>query len=304
MVGTPTMAALPITEEAGVILAASVIQQKDFSHCRYTLTADMPESYDAGVNAWLLEQYPDAKTLALIGIDDESGHVAVARLNKTVPALRPALTVVSVDYYARGATDFTALATKIASLNPDVLMDGNVQGGSFLGLQLKALHQAGYKGAFLVNSTLIPKEIIDACGDSKIVEGLYGIVPADFNPNPNELVKEFKEAYVKKYGVWDAISYTFTNQFYLLVNAIKKANSLERDDVMKAVEKLKFETLMGEVIMVKRPDLGSDRYCAGVIPFDMGVMKNGQLVWKASISAKEILPRLPKLFGYEGQWGW
>jgi hypothetical protein len=36
----------------------------------------------------------------------------------------------------------------------------------------------------------------------------------------------------------------------------------------------------------------------------MGVMKNGQLVWKASISAKEILPRLPKLFGYEGQWGW
>ena len=110
--------------------------------------------------------------------------------------------------------------------------------------------------------------------------------------------------YIKKYGKWDSISYTFTNQFYLLVNAIQKANSLDRDEVMKAVEKLKFNTLMGQVIMVKRPDIGVHRYCSGVITLDIGEIKNGQLVWKASFPQEKVLKGLPLRYGHEGQWGW
>jgi len=73
---------------------------------------------------------------------------------------------------------------------------------------------------------------------------------------------------------------------------------------MKSVEKLKFDTLMGQVIMVKRPDIGVDRYCSGVITLDIGEIRNGKLVWKTSFPQEKVLKTLPLRYGFKGQWGW
>jgi len=84
--------------------------------------------------------------------------------------------------------------------------------------------------------------------------------------------------------------------------AIKAANSLNVDDVMKGFEKLEFSTLMGQVKMIKRPDLGINRYFSGISPLDMGYIKNGELVWDSQLQADDLLQCLETVLGHKGEW--
>jgi len=71
---------------------------------------------------------------------------------------------------------------------------------------------------------------------------------------------------------------------------------------MAALSGLEFDCLEGHNIMIKRPDIGSNRYCDAAVEMHFGVIRNGNLIWDGSIPATEVIPLLEKFYGYAGQW--
>lgn len=140
--GAPSEAIAPVIGEAGVLTlnggGSSPGQlSKDFLWQNRMLYAEDP---NAGALAWIHQQYPDAKNLALIGTMENG----VGTFNETAPANWAALTggtVVAAEQHDVGATDFKALASKIKAANPDVIMSFSF--GDDVGYQVKALREAG-----------------------------------------------------------------------------------------------------------------------------------------------------------------
>lgn len=99
------------------------------------------------------------------------------------------------------ATDYSALATKITSLNPDTVYYGAVA-SSHPGLILKALHSAGWKGQFFGPDGLAQQSFIQESGSD--AEGSFitfgGLPPAELaNASPEG--RAWYDDYVKTFGL-------------------------------------------------------------------------------------------------------
>ena len=67
------------------------------------------------------------------------------------------------------------------------------------------------------------------------------------------------------------------------------------------MEGLEYDTPQGYCILVKRPDMGADRYCDTVADVIIGQIQNGELVYVDTLSAAESLAANETVFG-GGSW--
>ena len=99
------------------------------------------------------------------------------------------------------ATDYSAVATKIANLKPDTVYYGAVA-SSHPGLILKALHSAGWKGQFFAPDGLAQASFIKEAGSD--AEGTFvtfgGLPPAELAKASPE-GKAWYDDYVKTFGL-------------------------------------------------------------------------------------------------------
>ncbi|MEW6274080.1 MAG: ABC transporter substrate-binding protein [Bacillota bacterium] len=136
--------------------------------------------------------------------------------------------VLAFEAYAQGDTDFSAVLTKIAKLNPDILyLPDYYQKVSLIGKQAR---EKGIKAIFLGGDGWDSKDL-----DFATMEGGYHTnhySASDPRPEVKKWVEQYKQKYNETPDALATLCYDATN---LLLNAIKTANS---DDTAKIKDAL------------------------------------------------------------------
>jgi len=293
-----TMAVIAVTEPEKVTLMADCTTDKFLeSPNHYTFrTGESPPCHLANM-LFIQRTYPNAKIVAIMAPDDEAGH---AYVDMDSPRLEQLLGVTVLDpiYYTRGTTDFTSPATKMTTVNPDLVLLLGGEAGTDYGLIAKALYVAGYEGQ-VIQWEVLDAEAVKSVATDEMLEGLTSRLPPDLALEPNPLVLAFKQEWLKG-EEWTQLEFGFTGAFYAFIAAVQKADSLDSDDIWQAMQGLEFESLEGHSIMIKRPDLGIDRFCDCTVPLQFGRVINEELVWKGEVTAEEVIAAVKKVYG--GVW--
>ncbi len=181
------------------------------------------------------------KTVALI---NEDTLFPKATVQGTIElAKKRGLQVVFVEAYPKGNTDFSALLTKVRAANPDVLGAATYFDDAVaITRQMKELNVNPRIYAVTVGGDL-PK-FYELLG--KNAEYVYGA--SQWEPElPYPGAREFAEAYHKEFAGAD-LSYHSAGGYagcQILVEAIKRAGSLDGEKIRNEIVKLRIDTVYG-----------------------------------------------------------
>lgn len=129
--------------------------------------------------------------------------------------------VVAVESYMPKTQDFSAIITKVKSLNPDIIVMGSVYGE--VGAFVKQAHSVGYEPKIAGPTPLLSKSLVDLAGND--AEGIYTI--GSFSTSledskVNDFVEKYKKEYDEDASSFAAYSYDATN---ILLEAIEKVGN-------------------------------------------------------------------------------
>jgi branched-chain amino acid transport system substrate-binding protein len=292
----PVIAAFPVTEKAGALMLAGASTDKHLMPpSRYTFRSAEGPLAKAVKFKFVRDHFPNAKTIVLTEQDDEAGKADGRRVAKIAPYYN--FKLLDTLYYPRGSKDFTSIATKIKSINPDIVVFAATEAGTAIGLQIKALRIAGYTGGVAKTEELNMKELKSVASNEQL-EGLIGKVGPDLDPNVSQLFKDFKKNFIAEYGEWPTIYYGFLSALHMFKAAVEKADSLEVEDIAKAIEGgLEWETFSGGFMNIKRQDIGINRMAGCIAGASFGVVTNGKHVYEKSYSIQEVYRAASKVYG-------
>ncbi|MBE1552964.1 branched-chain amino acid ABC transporter substrate-binding protein [Sporosarcina limicola] len=131
--------------------------------------------------------------------------------------------------------DFGSLMTKLKSLNPD----GTYFTGYYAaaGLMVKQFKEKSVPGLFMVGDGSYSPDVIKIAGTEYASDLLVTATPtANFIPGAEDFVKDYKSKYDTDPGPFSALSYNSVN---LLVDALSRANSTDKDALRKALKETK-----------------------------------------------------------------
>ncbi|MBI2247291.1 MAG: amino acid ABC transporter substrate-binding protein [Armatimonadetes bacterium] len=168
------------------------------------------------------------KTFAIISQDDPFTLGVMNRMRFLLSGYGK-LTLVLNEIYATDLTDFSAIATKVAALNPDLIVGGTVLEDS-VG-QIRAYREAGYqpRGAFFTTGPSLPKPFREGVG--RATEAVFASM--SWFPEAKEYQnEEFVATYIKKFGgSSEDIEEDSANAFtvgQVLLQAVEKIKSIDR----------------------------------------------------------------------------
>ncbi|MGA2465300.1 MAG: ABC transporter substrate-binding protein [Thermodesulfobacteriota bacterium] len=221
---------------------------------------------------FLKEKYPNAKRMAILGPNDETGYEVTGFNLKAHEAVGHE--IVFRDYFERGTVDFMPVLNKIFALKPDVLnLDGSNPGDC--GLIVKQARQMGFKGLIIKVGGPGTPEMLKVAG-KELMEGFIYYSP--INPDDPK-IQEINKKYNAKFP---PPMNGFTPQFYdgtlWLFEAIKKAGTLtDTEKVKAALESLSFDGVYtGRMSWTGKEAYGIDHQVK--FPFYVMVVKDGKEV--------------------------
>ncbi len=198
-----------------------------------------------------------AKTKAVrwttIGPDYAFGHQSWEYFQKYLKQLNPkAQFMKTVAFPKVGTEDYTPYITSIMAANPDGVFI-SLWSGDLINF-VKQARKMGFfdKGYTILMSLGAATEVLYALKD-QMPTGIWVGTRYWFLANNSPVNKHFVEAYKKKYGVYP--SYNAQNAYaavYALKYAIEKAQSTDKEKVIKALEGLAFEAPAGKIYI--RPE--------------------------------------------------
>jgi branched-chain amino acid transport system substrate-binding protein len=222
----------PITEDNKVITFHSCQSPK-------SLGPDRPFAFRAvpliGENVppmfrWIKEKYPNVKKMAVLSPNDETGWTVNAEYMYV--GKKFGFETVAEDYFQRNTNDFYPVLTRILKNQPDLLaMSG---GTGDIGLILKQARQMGYKGLAYSSAAHDPDKLCKVAG-KEFAEG-YLHSALTIMPGP---IKKWHDEYVARWGEWSDVSILGT-ALDIIVQGIKKADSLDTTKVRKAIETMNY----------------------------------------------------------------
>ena len=184
---------------------------------------------------------------------------------------------VANEYFKRGATDYYPVATRIVATKPD-LIDFGATAGRDQGLLAKALRELGYKGLITVHYAN-PAAFSQIAG-AENAEGV--LFPNSVAEPQTPGQQEIHDWYVKKYGPdINGMFYDNADPLFMLVEAVKKANSFDPVKVAEAFRNLQWDSIFGPMYMGMESLYGIK--CSACRPIPTGVFKNGKLTHLATI---------------------
>jgi branched-chain amino acid transport system substrate-binding protein len=209
---------------------------------------------------YILKTYPNAKTIA-IAAPDLGYEGMIAALEKDAQAR--GMSVIFVEKWAWGTTDFVPTFTRVLNSKPDIIV-AMVSGQAMD--QLMAARQLGFKGIFVSNSPLGADIFVNVVRDPVWLTDV--LVNSPDIEVPNAAIKELMGRWAKKYPndpfVSDAIhAYDMP---WILAQAMVKAQSIEPAAVLAALETM---TTLGDVMTNFGPGHmgGMERYGVNRILF-------------------------------------
>lgn len=294
----PVVGELPVTEANKILVFAGAVTEKYIEPAnRYTLRF----TGHSGLNwVYLSKHYPNVRSMASYTIDDETGHYTQETQTKCAKAF--GLKIMDPVFFPRPTVDFAPFATKIKSMNPDLVSTWGSSAGTQLGLQYKALYEAGWRG--VKSSSVYKEDEVSAVCPNEAVEGLMILYqdPSKL-PRPPAPAIALREAYLKKYGKWDPTGVSWCTPWNAFIAALKKADSVDPEEIKAAMAGLEFVGMDGNMKMIRRPDQGTDRYCDVMKEQHVGIIKGGKIAYGDTVSIEEAKKFIEKVYGFAGKWG-
>jgi len=290
-----TDAWLPVTEENKVVVVATSPSPALLSpDLKYTFQASSLHTNPPSVWGWFTENFPDMKTVGAFFSDDMKGHAEATHLEHLCEAFGQEL--LGIEFYPPDTTDFSAFATKLATLNPDVYTTcagGPVQDA----LGCKFLREAGWEGQIFFYVALSP-EAMGKVIPLENVEGAMAVMVGTELPSPTPIAKELRDVYTTKYGEWTNPVILHVNNWYCLIAALQKAQSIDPDAVAAVIGSgLEFDSPQAPAMMISRPDMGNDRTVDALFEAYMARFEGGKAVHIDTITFDDALKYVVKSRG-------
>ena len=230
-----------------------------------------------------------ARTGLFITYDNEQARVQAAQYGAAMElaGLKPLEPI----FFLSDTVDFGPLATKIKSMNPDMVELGGAGGSAAVEI-ITSLFDAGWKGKISPSSvnTVQMDNMVKKVGDYvEGIEMLYfdprGIPTVQNNP---EMV-EWLDRYKQEYGEFNETGCAWVAGYFVLRDAINKTQSLDVDVLKKYLENMPtgVMTLTGYTQLFARPDLGNTRTVDGAPGHGIGIVKNGKMVFLKQVTVKD-----------------
>jgi len=253
-ISSPTsMAASQVTGEEKVpqIMVASTAARITLQGNPYIFRSAVPDvKLTADLADFVAEKFPKMKRFAAIYVNDDFGRGGVEGFKKA--AARHGIQVVVEEKYTRGDVDYTAQITKIRASSPDAILDwSRYHEGALIA---KALKQAGVTiPVFGADGNAHPK-YLELGGDA--VNGYYYAThfsPATSSHLPvgRKLVEKMRARYQKDADYTHAEAY---DAALVVVDAIKRAGSLDREKIRAAMAATDMEGSRGRIRFDKNGD--------------------------------------------------
>jgi len=249
---------LPITEENKVIAMSPthnyfVALDPKFN---YSFEPTCVNGTSSTMIGWICTRHPElAKTIVVAFPDNQMGHMIAGDVQAGWKAFNATINCI---YYPTDTQDLSSLGTKVATTNPSVFEA--VGGGNSDLLAIKAAYQAGYRGQMFA-STINPATVMAQTVPEEALNGMIcGAYPTEFEPALTQKAIDFKAGWIAKYGKWEDPDIAITSSYDCLKTAIQKTGSLDTTVLAAAIGNgLQFETAVGTIQMVSRPDFGNSR---------------------------------------------
>ncbi|MFH1125284.1 MAG: ABC transporter substrate-binding protein [Pseudomonadota bacterium] len=241
--------------------------------------------------------FPNAKTAVFISPNDEGGKARAAEEKRVAEA--NGVKVLDTLFHPRDAVDFTALAVKAKSLNPDIMDYPGADSGTQFGLTLKAVYAAGFRNNAHLSAIAPKLDEVMQVASVEALEGLLCNIKATELPDPPPMLKKFKDDFTKTYGKWSEAAFPWIPAWPALLEAFKKADSVDPTTVADyiASKGLFWDRVDSKARMVRRPDLGNTKYCDSVAEVLYGQIKKGKIVHVATVSLDESVAACEKVNG-------
>ncbi|WP_353432055.1 branched-chain amino acid ABC transporter substrate-binding protein [Polynucleobacter sp. MWH-UH23A] len=190
-----------------------------------------------------------AKTVAIIDDSTQYGKGLADEFEKTVKAA--GLKVVTREASNNKATDFKAILTKVKGSKPDVIMYGGMDATG--GPLAKQATELGIKAKIVGGDGMCTEKLIELAGEavvnvtcseagkalSKMAQG------ADFQ-------KRYKERFNSDVQIYAPFTY---DAVYVLVDAMKRANSTDPAKILVAMPDTKMNGLIGNIAFDSTGDM-------------------------------------------------
>jgi ABC-type branched-subunit amino acid transport system substrate-binding protein len=299
IVASPTMASgLNMVEENKILNLFSGTSLRAMNpKLRYTFGTSTTRTSLMPLWSVVKKVFPNAKTTVFISPNDEGGKARAAEEKQVAEA--NGVKVLDTLFHPRDAVDFTALAVKAKSLNPDIMDYPGGDSGTQFGLELKAVYAAGFRGKAHLAAIAPKLDEVMQVASVEALEGLLCNVKPTELPNPPPIPKKFKEDFTKAYGKWSEAAFPWIPAWPALLEAFKKADSVDPTTVADyiASKGLFWDRVDGPARMVRRPDLGNTKYCDSVSESQYGQVRNGKIVYVATVTRDEAVAACEKVFG-------
>lgn len=184
------------------------------------------------------------QTFAVVSQDDPFTLGVMERLKDQLTA--GGLELVFDEVYAPDLTDFSALATQVAALDPDLIVGGTVLEDS-VG-QIRAYQEAGYqpRGAFFTTGPSLPGPFKEGLGEA--TEGVFAAI--SWFPEAGGFQNaEFVEKYVEMFGGSASdIPEDAANAFtvgQVLQQAVENKQTLDNAVLIEELHMNTFQTVVG-----------------------------------------------------------
>ena len=223
---------------------------------------------------WLKENAPEVKKVGMLAPNDAVGQSVAGALAEDY---RKQGFEVSLELFERGIKEFTPMILRMMAQKVDAFeFDGNSPGDA--GLMLKQIRQAGFKGKVIQIGGPGSDEIIEIAGAA--AEGFLSYGVFDWETPAG---KKLRPIYEQKYGkgIINQFMPAFYHTVFLLVDAIKRADSTDTDKVRDALDAMNgFDAgVYGPVKWAGKDSYGVNRQL--MFTYYLAEVKDGKLVTKA-----------------------
>lgn len=265
--GASTTAARDILAKAGVI-QWGVAYTKDQPAATHPLAFAWAIRYPEYCNtsyAWLVQNYPKVKTVALMTANMEWAGWAVDSVSAA--ATKQGLTMVAKEIFDSTTADFAPVLLKVLATKPDFL-DLTGSSADQAGTIIKQARALGYTGLVNANWGGTDLTVVVKIAGWQAAEGV--ITGMSMVPPYSPQVQEVADAYLAKYGEAPSptgLSY-YANQS-VIFQAIQRAQSLDTTKIANTIRGGEFETIMGKTRFGGKEYYGIDNQILTLDPIAM-----------------------------------
>ncbi len=234
-VGSPgELSSLAVTQPAQVLQFVDgyspAILKNQFNAAYIFRIDNSSLEFSAPVIAWIKQALPAVHKIGMIVPNDATGQAAIPN---QVSVYQQQGFEVWLDRYERGTKEFTPVLLRMMAQNVD-LFDLNSASPGDAGLMVKQVRQIGFKGIVLQAGGAGVDEIRAIAGPLA-----DGFIKYDVFNEADPQVKPLIAAYVKKYsGVMNALVPIYYNATHILLEAMRRADSLDTTKIRDEIEKL------------------------------------------------------------------